>query len=94
MSLARLVNPIEPQREFLQKITDYDFVLYEGEGGAGKSYILRWWLVLFLVACFKAPLPAQRPRRPVLGEDYPSLEDRQISKMHAEFPRALGTFRI
>jgi hypothetical protein len=93
VSLARLVNPIEPQREFLQKITDYDFVLYEGEGGAGKSYILRWWLVLFLVACFKV-LKLRNVRVGLFCEDYPSLEDRQISKMHAEFPKALGSFKF
>lgn len=93
VSLSRLVNPIEPQREFLQKITDYDFVLYEGQGGAGKSYILRWWLVLFLVACFKK-LGLRNVRVGLFCEDYPSLEDRQISKMHAEFPRALGAFKF
>lgn len=92
VSLARLVNPIEPQRRFLQAITDYDFVLYEGEGGAGKSYILRWWLVLFLVACYKV-LGLRNVAVALFCEDYPSLQDRQICKMHVEFPRALGQFK-
>lgn len=93
VNLARLVNPIEPQREFLEKISVYDYVLYEGEGGAGKSYILRWWLVLFLVACFQR-LKLRNVRVGLFCEDYPSLEDRQISKMHAEFPPGLGTFKF
>ena len=92
VSLARLVNPTERQREFLQAITDHDFVLYGGEGGGGKSYILRWWLVLFLVSCYKV-LGLRGVRVGLFCEDYPSLEDRQISKMYAEFPRGLGTLR-
>lgn len=92
VSLARLVNPTERQREFLQAITDHDFVLYGGEGGGGKSYILRWWLVLFLVSCFKV-LGLRGVRVGLFCEDYPSLEDRQISKMYGEFPRGLGSLR-
>lgn len=92
VSLARLVNPTERQREFLQAITDYDYVLYGGEGGGGKSYILRWWLVLFLVSCWKK-LGLRGVRAGIFCETYGTLEDRQIGKMRAEFPRALGSFR-
>lgn len=87
-----LTKRIPGQSEFLEKIAKYDFVLYEGEGGAGKSYILRWWLVLFLLECFlKHGLKGVRVG--IFCEDYPSLEDRQLSKMRAEFPRGLGTFK-
>jgi hypothetical protein len=92
VSLRKLVDPIEPQDDFFAKIAKYDFVLYEGEGGGGKSYVLRWWLVLYLLECFKK----HNLRGVQVGmfcEDYPSLEDRQISKMRAEFPRALGSFK-
>jgi hypothetical protein len=92
VSLARLVNPTERQREFLEAITEHDFVLYGGEGGGGKSYILRWWLVLFLVACWKK-LQLRGVRVGIFCETYGMLEDRQIGKMRAEFPKALGSFR-
>lgn len=91
VSLSRLVNPTERQREFLEAITDYDFVLYGGEGGGGKSYILRWWLVLFLVACWKK-LGLRGVRVGIFCETYGMLEDRQLGKMRAEFPKALGRF--
>lgn len=92
VSLPRLVAPTERQREFLEAITDYDFVLYGGEGGGGKSYILRWWLVLFLLACFHK-LKLRGVRVGIFCETYAALEDRQIGKMRAEFPRGLGSFQ-
>ncbi len=92
MSLSRLVSPIEPQWEFLRQITKYDFVLYEGEGGAGKSYILRWWLVLFLIACYKK-LGLRGVRVGIFCETFKTLQDRQVSRMRAEFPPGLGAFK-
>jgi len=92
ISLQRLVNPTERQREFLQAIADHDFVLYGGEAGGGKSYILRWWLVLFLVWCFRV-LGLREVSVGLFCEDYPTLNDRQISKIKFEFPTWLGTLR-
>src|SRR5580704_9564944 len=89
VSLEKLVNPTEKQREFLRTIANFDFVLYGGEGGGGKSYILRWWLVLFLVWAFKK-LGLRNVRVALFAIDYPMLYDRQISKMQTEFPSWLG----
>jgi hypothetical protein len=89
ISLERLVNPTDKQREFLKSIAEKDFVLYGGEAGGGKSYILRWWLILYLVWCWKV----LHLRGVVVGlfcEDYPNLYDRQISKLEKEVPAWLG----
>lgn len=92
VNLEQFVDPSDKQREFLNAIANYDFVLYGGEGGGGKSYILRWWLILFLVWAWKR-LGLRGVRVGLFCEDYPTLNDRQVTKLRAEVPRALGTLQ-
>src|SRR5665213_437163 len=88
----QLIDPSPKQREFLSAVEHHDFVLYGGAAGGGKSYILRWWLALYLYRLYR-----ERGLRNVqvglFCEDYPSLYDRQISKIKFEFPPEIGTLK-
>jgi len=66
-------------------------LLYGGQAGGGKSHFLRWWSVFYLIA-----LAEQGVKGATVGlfcEDYPSLLDRQISKIRTEFPPGLGVLK-
>jgi phage terminase large subunit len=64
------------------------FLLYGGAASGGKSFFLRWWAVGYLIWLAEAGVP--RAEVGLFCEDYPSLKDRQISKIQMEFPRELG----
>lgn len=83
-----VINPLPSQALFLDAMYRYEYVLFGGAAGPGKSYILRWGMVEWLLN------QTQRGFRHVVAglfsEDYPSLKDRQISKIKREFPSWLG----
>lgn len=86
-----VIKPTERQREFLRASNLYRFLLYGGAAGGGKSYILRWSLVWWLVKWASKGL--RNVRVGLFCEDYPALEDRHLSKVREEFPEWLGTYR-
>jgi len=59
--------------------------------GGGKSYILRWWLVKYLMELHEAGIDGAMVG--LFCEDYPSLHDRHISKLRWEFPPELGQLK-
>jgi phage terminase large subunit len=87
-SLRDIVKPSDKQEEFLQAMRKHRYILYGGAKGGGKSYILRWALVVLLLEWAKRGI--NNVRVALFCEDYPSLKDRQINKISREFPSWLG----
>jgi hypothetical protein len=69
---------------------NHRYTLFGGSRGPGKSYFLRWYVLRRLL---KWAAQGFKGVRVMLGcEDYPSLYERQVSKVQIEFPPALGSY--
>ncbi len=89
MKISELIKPTDRQKECLRALRLFRFVLYGGAMGGGKSYLLRWWCVLQCIYYFTR-YRIRNVRVGLFSEDYPTLVDRQISKIKFEFPGWLG----
>jgi hypothetical protein len=78
-------------RQFIPNCVDpvIKFLLYGGALGGGKSYFLRWVLVRLLMTWYTQK-GLKKVQVMLACEDYPSLKDRQLSKIGVEFPIWLG----
>lgn len=65
------------------------FLLYGGALGGGKSYFLRWYGIRRLL-WLKRKFGIDGAVGMLACENYPSLKDRQLSKISREFPPWLG----
>lgn len=65
------------------------YLLYGGALGGGKSFFLRWVAIRLLMTFF-AKYGLRYVQVMLACEDYPSLKDRQLSKVAREFPQWLG----
>lgn len=68
------------------------YILYGGSAGGGKSYLLRWAAV-GLAMYYAAKYKIDRVPIGLFSEDYPTLRDRQVTKIVREFPTWLGELK-
>jgi len=90
VKFSEICNFTEKQKEASQAVKNYRFVLFGGAMGGGKSYFLRWKLVHMLLV-----FEERKIKHVIVGlfcEDYPSLNDRHLSKVKFEFPNWLGDY--
>ena len=90
-SIAALAHFLPKQQDALDAMYAKKYVLYGGAAGPGKSYWLRWAALHYLIQCASAGF--LHVHVGMFAEDYPSLVDRQISKIRREFPPELGEVR-
>jgi phage terminase large subunit len=92
VDLAALINPTPRQRDAFAASLKYRFMLYGGAGGGGKSYFLRWWCLRELLR-LRGITGKGGHRIGLFSMDYPTLTDRQISRIAIEFPDYLGVLK-
>ena len=91
IKFTELAKFFPKQKEALEASKRFKFVLFGGSVGSGKSYWLRWSMVYWLIKFYqKYKIPGIRAG--LFCEDYPSLNDRHLTKIKFEFPEWLGTY--
>lgn len=77
--LSKWLNYTERQKEAHNALKDFDYVLYGGAVGGGKSYLLAKEVALFLLKLTKQGLT--KVNAGIFSKDYPTLEDRQLKRV-------------
>lgn len=91
VKFSTLSNFFSKQIEALEASKRFKYVLFGGSVGSGKSRWLRWMMVYWLMKYY-AKYKIKGIRAGLFCEDYPSLNDRHLSKVKFEFPEWLGKF--
>ena len=91
LKFSELAKYLPKQQEALDASKRFKFVLYGGSLGSGKSYWLRWAMIYWLMK-YHAKYGLRGIRAGLFCEDYPSLNDRHLTKIKYEFPAWLGKY--
>lgn len=91
VKFSELTKFFPKQAEALNASKRFKFVLFGGSVGSGKSYWLRWSCIYWLMKYY-AKYGIKGIRAGLFCEDYPSLNDRHLTKIKFEFPKWLGTW--
>lgn len=91
VKFSELCKFFEKQQTALDATKKWKYVLFGGSVGSGKSYWIRWTTVYWLMKYYHK-YGLKGVRAGVFCEDYPSLNDRHLTKVKYEFPDWLGTF--
>lgn len=91
VKFSELSNFFPKQREAQEASKRFKFTLFGGSVGSGKSRWLRWMMIYWLMKYY-AKYNIKGVRAGLFCEDYPSLNDRHLTKVKFEFPDWLGKF--
>lgn len=91
IKFSELAKFFPKQLEALEASKRFKFTLFGGSVGSGKSYWIRWSAIYWLMKYYQK-YGIKGIRAGVFCEDYPSLNDRHLSKVKFEFPSWLGKF--
>ena len=91
ISFTELSGFFPKQKEALEASKRFKFTLFGGSVGSGKSRWIRWSCIWWLMEYY-SKYGLKGVRAGLFCEDYPSLNDRHLSKVKYEFPSWLGKF--
>ena len=91
IKFSSLTKFFPKQQEALDASKRFKYVLFGGSVGSGKSYWIRWSCLYWLMDYYSR-YGMKGIRAGLFCEDYPSLNDRHLTKIKYEFPDWLGTF--
>lgn len=91
IKFTELANFFPKQIEAQLASKRFKYTLFGGSVGSGKSRWLRWMCIYWLIK-YHAKYNIKGVRAGLFCEDYPSLNDRHLSKIKFEFPDWLGRF--
>lgn len=91
VTFSELSGFFPKQMEAAMASKRFKYTLFGGSVGSGKSRWLRWMMVYWLMEYY-AKYNIKGVRAGLFCEDYPSLNDRHLTKVKFEFPDWLGRF--